>query len=253
MESLAGEAPFWVLVIAAGLTATLSAVVGMAGGVALLSVMLIYLEPLIVIPLHGVVQLASNGSRTVIQRKHLRWNIIGRYAILALPGGLIGYTLAEQLPPAGLKAAIGVFVLIATWQPGLLRLGARLDKPNPNRIFLILGGITGFLNMLIGATGPLIAPFFLHLSLDRRALIGTKAACQAVGHLAKVSVFAAAGFSFLSWAPLLSALIVSAFLGTVLGSRILDRVNEVWFVRLYKGVLTLLALRLILNVVASQA
>ena len=253
LEASVGESAFVVLTLATGLTAALSAVVGMAGGITLLSVMLLYLDPLVVIPIHGVVQLASNGSRTWVQREHMHWNIVGRYAVFALPAGLLGFRFAQTIPPQALKALIGFFVLGVTWRPSWLNFSRGTRHPNPNRRFLILGGVTGFLNMLIGATGPVIAPFFLDLGLDRRALVGTKAACQAVGHLAKVLVFAVAGFSFLHWAPLLGALIAAAFLGTFLGSRLLDRVNEVWFVRLYKGVLSLLAIRLIWAFVMNLA
>ena len=34
-------------------------------------------------------------------------------------------------------------------------------------------------------------------------------------------------------------------LGTLARTRLLDRVNELWFQRLYKGVLTLIAVRLV--------
>ena len=49
--------------LAAFATSILSAVVGMAGGITLLAVMLLFLEPLAAIPLHGVIQLVSNSSR----------------------------------------------------------------------------------------------------------------------------------------------------------------------------------------------
>ena len=54
-----------ILAGAALATSMLSAIVGMAGGIILLSVMLLFLDPLVAIPLHGVIQLISNGSRTV--------------------------------------------------------------------------------------------------------------------------------------------------------------------------------------------
>jgi len=63
---------FVLLCAAAFATAVLSAVVGMAGGITLLAAMLLWLPPLVVIPLHGVIQLASNGSRTWFQRRHAR-------------------------------------------------------------------------------------------------------------------------------------------------------------------------------------
>ena len=235
-----------ILAAVAFATAVLSAIVGMAGGITLLAVMLLFLEPLVVIPLHGVVQLVSNSSRTFIQRAHLRWDIIARYGVLLLPMGFVGLWLARGLTPDALKTLIGVFVLAATWAPGLLLLGAHPEEANPQRRFFLLGGVVGVLNIAIGATGPLIAPFFLNLGLTRFGLIGTKAACQMLGHLAKLVVFGIAGFAFQEWLPLLAVLCVCVIVGTWAGSRLLTHVSEVWFVRTYKTVLTLIALRLVI-------
>lgn len=234
-----------VLAVAAFATAGLSAIVGMAGGITLLAVMLLYAEPLLVIPLHGVIQLISNGSRSWIQRRSVRRDIVWRYALLLLPAGFAGIGLAQRLPPDGLRAVIGAFVLLATWAPGALLLGTHPENTNAHRRFVVLGGAVGFLNVSIGATGPLIAPFFLNLGLDRFALIGTKAACQTLGHLAKLVVFGAVGFAFGEHALLLALLAAMVVAGTWTGSRLLEFVNERAFTLLYKGVLSLIALRLI--------
>lgn len=234
-----------VLGVAALLTSILSAIVGMAGGITLLAVMLLFLEPLEAIPLHGVVQLVSNGSRTWIQRTHVDRGIVLRYALPLLPMGLLGLLLAETMPPALTRALIGVFVLAATWAPGALLMGTHPEQVDPNRRFVLLGGVVGVLNMAVGATGPLIAPFFLNLGLTRQALVGTKAACQTAGHLAKIIVFGVAGFAFASFAPMLALLSVAVVVGTWIGSRLLDRVSESAFVPLYKTVLTLIAVRLV--------
>ena len=224
----------------------LSAIVGMAGGITLLAVMLLFLDPLVAIPIHGAVQLVSNGSRTWIQRNHARWDIVGRYALLLLPMGFAGLVIARSLPPVATKAAIGAFVLLATWAPGALLLGAHPENTNPRTRFVVLGGVVGLLNITLGATGPLIAPFFLNLGLDRYALIGTKAACQMLGHLAKLAVFGVTGFAFFEHAGLLVLLSTLVIAGTWAGSRILHLVSEQLFVTLYRSVLTLVALRLVI-------
>jgi uncharacterized membrane protein YfcA len=235
------------LSLAALATAILSAIVGMAGGITLLSVMLLAIEPLVAIPLHGAVQLVSNSSRAVIQRDHLRWDIISRFCILLLPMGFVGLWIAQSLPAAALRTLIGVFVLAATWLPQLLLFGAHPERLRPERRFLLLGGVAGLLNVTIGATGPLIAPFFLDMKLTRFALIGTKAACQTLGHLAKLIVFGVAGFVFADYWQLLLLLSAMAVLGTAIGSRLLHHVSEKAFVWLYRGVLTLIALRLAID------
>jgi len=236
-----------VLTVAALLTSILSAIIGMAGGIVLLAVMLLFMEPLAAIPLHGVVQLVSNGSRTWIQRRHVRGRIALLYALPLLPMGLLGLWVAESLPPAATRALIGVFVLVATWAPGALLLGTHPERIEPARRFLALGSAVGVLNMTVGATGPLIAPFFLDLGLPRQALVGTKAACQALGHVAKVLIFGFAGFVFLPYLGALALLSATVILGTWIGSQLLERVSERLFVQLYRGVLTLIALRLVIG------
>ena len=234
-----------ILAAAAFATSILSAVVGMAGGITLLAVMLLFLEPLAAIPLHGVIQLVSNSSRAAIQRRHVDVGILLRYSALLVPMGWVGIHLANALPAAAMRVMIGIFVLVATWFPGWLLLGTHPEETNPSRRFLVLGGVVGVLNMTIGATGPLIAPFFLNLGLDRRALVGTKAACQSLGHLVKIALFGVAGFAFGPHLALLVTAGACVVAGTWLGSRILERVSERLFRRLYVGVLTAIALRLL--------
>ena len=49
---------------------------GLAGGMTLLGVMLLFYDPLVAIPLHGAIQLVSNGSRAWIQREHVERGIV---------------------------------------------------------------------------------------------------------------------------------------------------------------------------------
>jgi uncharacterized membrane protein YfcA len=241
-----GPAELAVLGAAAFFTAMLSAIVGMAGGIILLSIMLLFLEPLVVIPLHGVIQLVSNSSRTYIQRSHVDWGIAWRYGLLLLPLGYLGLQVALAMPPNVTRVLIGVFVLVATWRPAWLMFGTHPEASDPHRRFLWLGGAAGFLGVTIGATGPLIAPFFLNLGLVRQAIVGTKAACQTLGHVAKIILYGAIGFAFGDYLTLLLGMSVLVIAGTWVGSRLLDRVNERAFTILFRTALTLVALRLVL-------
>lgn len=232
------------LALAAFATSVLTAVVGLGGGVILLSVMLLYWDPLVAIPLHGAVQLVSNASRTAIQRRHVSWAIVSRYAVLLVPAGLLGLSVARQVPVAWTKAAIGVFVLVAVWAPRALLLGLHPEKTHPTRRFFWLGGAVGFLNTTVGATGPFQAPFYAGLGLTRHGVVGTFAAAQALGHVVKIALFVAAGFAFAPFAAPMALLAGCVLAGTWAGSRLLDRVDERTFGALYRGVLTLVALRL---------
>ena len=238
---------FLVLAVVAFATSVFSAIIGMGGGIILLACLLLFLDPIAAIPIHGVIQLVSNSSRACVQRKHLAWPLIWRYSILLLPFGLIAIQFVMQMPQDLLKGFIGVFVLLATWRPKWLLVGTHPDKIDVRRRFILLGGVVGFLNILVGAVGPFIAPFFLNMGFSRQTIVGTKAACQTFGHLVKVILFGFAGFAFMGYLPLVALLIPLVLLGTWVGSRLLEKVSEVSFVWLFKTVLTLVGCWLILS------
>ena len=232
-----------VLTVAALLTAGLSAVLGMAGGIVLLAVMLFFFEPLVAIPLHAVVQLASNGSRSLMQWRNVERSIVLPYALLLLPGAYAGVQLAQALPTNVMRIGIGVFILVATWRKvwlGRAVIGERFPR------FLVVGGAAGFFGPLVGATGPLIAPFFLDQGLSRQQIVGTKAACQVLGHVSKVALFGFVGFAFHEQLDVLVAMTLAVVLGTWMGTQVLEKVSEPLFLTLYRAALTLAALRLIL-------
>ena len=159
----------------------------------------------------------------------------------------VGLLVGREIPTEALKVAIGIFVLVATWRPTWLLLGIDPGSINPKKRFFALGGIIGFLNMTVGATGPFAAPFFLRLGLSRYQLVGTKAATQTLGHLIKTIMFSLTGFAFLDYAYELGFLSACVIAGSYTGSRILSRVSEDTFERLYQAVLTFLGVRLIVE------
>ena len=224
-------------------SAGISAVIGMAGGVTLLSGMLMVIPPATAVPIHGVVQLASNSTRLLVFFKHVRWRIVGWFGVFAAPGAALGATVVRVTPGAWLTLAIGIFILVAT------------HLPTPNRprggdikrawIFGPVGFAAGFLGMLVGATGPLIAPFFLRENVLKEELIATKAFCQAFVHLWKLPAFMAIGFDYGEHLGALALLVTMVIVGTLLGKRLLNRVSERAFMVLIKAALTLIALKLV--------
>lgn len=222
-------------------TAALSAVVGMGGGVTLLALMAVLLPPPVVIPLHGVVQLVSNGTRALVYLPHVHRKIFAFYIIPATLGVFAGAQLYVGSPLPWFRPAIGVFILLylvtAIWKPSAVRM--------PIWGFGVLGAVTGTAASLVGATGPMLAPFFLRDDMTKEEVVATKASVQLVTHFAKVPAFFAMGFAYGAWALELLPLCGAAVLGTVAGKRLLSRIDAVLFRRLFMAALFAIALHLI--------
>lgn len=227
-------------------TSVVSGVMGLAGGMLLLSALLLHLDPLLAIPVHGVVQLVSNASRAWFQRAHVRWDAVWRFAWPLLPAGALGLLLLRSVPPDAGRLGIGAFVLVATWAPGWLRFGAPTGG-DPRRGLAWGGALVGFASTAVGATGPLLAPFILALELGTQATVGTLAACQIFQHLSKIALFGATGFDFAGYALPLLGLCAGSVLGSAIGARLLDRIPDRAFRGAVRLLLTALALQLVLE------
>lgn len=216
----------------------------MAGGMILLAVMLLRLDPVVAIPVHGVVQMASNASRAWFQRRHVAWAAVWPMLLPLLPAMIAGVLLVSSIPPGGTRVAVGLFTLLVTWAPGQL---AVLTRPRGNpRLGMIWGGaLIGFLTPILGATGLLLVPFVMALELGTQATVGTLAACQVFQHAGKVLCFGVAGFDVLQYLVPCLVLCAAAFAGTWIGTRLLDRVPQRTFKPLVRWVMTGLAVLLI--------
>ena len=220
-------------------TSALTAAVGIGGGLLLLTVMVSFLPPIIVLPVHGVIQLGSNGGRMAVMRQHVDWRILGFFAI----GSILGVILAGQvfinLSLEVLRAVLGLFVLYAVWTPKLRPSNIGLKG------YTLVGIGTTFITMFVGATGPLVSSFLSPEKLGRERMVATLASCMTIQHGLKGIAFGVLGFYFQPWIPVIVVMIASGFLGTLLGRRILKGLPERLFSRLFRIVLTLLAGRLL--------
>lgn len=206
---------FGVSFIASMLTAALS----LGGGTLMMAVLAVLFPPAIVIPLHGAIQLGSNAGRATIQRAHIQWPIVVWISAGALIGSLIGLQFVSIIPEDLFKIIIALFILVTIWlpQPKITGRG-----PVPN---LIAGIAFGISNMIVGLVGPLVMAFIRYIP-DRRQLVATHAATLSIIASARVLGYAAIGFLFWEYMPFIAGMILAGLLGTMIGSRLLNRLPE---------------------------
>ena len=242
------------LILGAFITSSISAVLGMGGGIILLGIMAIIIpEGYAVVALHGIIQLVSNFTRSFVFRQHVKKDIIRQY----LPGAILGLSLssliifflitifqvesAKEIKIDFLKPLIGFFIL---WF--LFGRRPKLKDDHPN--FFGVGFVSGITTVFIGATGPLIAPFFLKGKLAKETIIANKAVCQAISHSGKIPFFIYFfQFDYFAEMKILIPLIIAVFIGTNFGKKILAFIPERVFQFLFRAALTIIAVKLIVD------
>lgn len=229
----------WVLVPIVFLTSTLAAVMGMGGGILLIATMPGLVPPAVIFPLHAVTQLASNFSRAAFGWRDVDPGLIPAVLIGAVGGAWLGSEVYQSLDMQWLPAVIGVLILVFTWVP--------LPKvPGGGQLSLALLGFyqTG-LGMVAGATGPVGAAVLLRRNTDRDWLVVNTAVYMTLNHTLRLVVFVAIGFSFALWWKLALAMIVAGVLGSWFGTRLRAIMPQRNFQRIFRWMVTLLALRMI--------
>ena len=225
------------LIAISALTSFITAAAGLGGGTVMLAAMAILLPAPAIIPVHGAVQIGSNLSRAVLMRKHIQRQILLPFIFGSVIGAVIGGVTVIQLPSAILKVGLGCFILWSVWGPAVRAAG---------RLAVIGTGIVStFLTMFFGATGTFVSAMVKTLKLGRLEHTATQATCMVAQHIIKVSVFGLLGFAYGQYLFLVAAMIVSGFIGVVIGTRILFRMNDAIFHRVLAVILTLLAGKLI--------
>jgi uncharacterized membrane protein YfcA len=229
------------------LTSTISSVIGMGGGVTLLSILSVVLPYHLLIPIHGIVQLVSNLSRTFYLRKNIKWNFATPFILGTPIGFLVSYFILKKVTdPNTYFLILALFILYTIFKP----------KRIPHfklRSFgwFVLGIASGIQGSLIGATGPLIAMFYLRDDISKEEVIATKAFQQIIVHLLKIPLFLSLDFSYIEHWDYLSVLCIGALVGTFLGVKLLHKVDEKIFKILFKSVLFIAAIRLIYKFVVN--
>lgn len=229
------------LIIAAFLSSSLTAVLGLGGGMLLISIMSVFLPPAAIVPVHGVVQFASNASRGAFSPKEIRRDILWPFLTGCLLGTLAGSQLVLKVPSHFLPIPLGLFILIMTWLPQIKK---QLWFPGK---FLSLGFVQAFLTLFVGATGPLNLPFLMRAGLTRDQLVVTAAAFMTIVHLVKIITFGLLGFAFGPHLLLMVLMVIAVISGSYAGTKLRHKVPAEMFRKGLKLLITVLALRMILK------
>lgn len=204
-------------------TSFISGIFGMAGGLILLGVLLLFMDVAPAMVLFGTIQMGANGWRALLWRQHVAWPIVGRF-ILGSVAAFLAMRYIAFIPD---KALLYIGLGILPFATELLPARYQPDISRPWGPYLC-GVIIMVLQLLAGAAGHILDMFFQKSGLDRKGIVGSKAVCQVIAHLFRILYFGsfATGFAVdVPWWGFVAALII-AFTGTTLAASVLERMTE---------------------------
>ena len=169
------------ILFAALITATISGIFGMAGGLIFMGVIASFMGVAEAMVVHGAVQSISNSYRAYLLKGHVRWDIFLKICIGALPA-LALLLLLHYVPSKGvLFMALGLLPILL-WLP---KHWITLDAQKSHHA-VFLGFCVTALNLVAGVAGPALDMFFVKTKMPRHEIVATKAIIMFASHLMKI-------------------------------------------------------------------
>jgi len=209
-------------------TAFLSSIFGMLGGLILMGILVTIMPVSSAMILHGLIQLTSNGYRAWLNRKDINWSIVTALFVgnvIALVALVFVAFVPDRIT---VLLALGLLPYIAWALPKNLALDVTKKS-----VGIFAGMVVVATNILAGVGGPLLDVFFQRVDMTRHQVVATKAVEQSLGHTSKIIFFGVLSVSASSedWPVLwfLLAAMTASVIGTRLGKKVLDQIEDVTF------------------------
>jgi uncharacterized protein len=206
-------------------TSFISGLFGMAGGMILVGVLLVYFDVATAMVIFSIIQFVANGWRAVLWRRFVLWRIFIVYVL----GAVLSFAVMRYVAIIPSKATVylGLGLL-----PFLIELLPARARPNIEwrGVPFITGMLTTVIQLLTGVGGLFLDIFFQKSALDRKTTIATKAVTQSFSHVVRVVYFGSLvgiGDAVPPWTWVPAILLSVA--GTSLAAQVLERMSDVGF------------------------
>jgi uncharacterized membrane protein YfcA len=203
------------------LSSFISGVFGLAGGMVLLGVLLVYFDVATGMMLFSIIQLAGNGWRALHWRRFVLWPIFYGY----IAGAILAFVVMRYLAYVPDKAIVYILLGLMPFSVDILPASAR---PNIEwrGVPFACGVLTTILQFIAGVGGLFFDIFFNKSRLDRKTTNATKAITQTFSHIVRAAYFGSlAGIGDLKfelWAP---GAVLAVF-GAALAPYVLERMTD---------------------------
>lgn len=218
-----GPAALALIAITVLVTSFISGIFGMAGGLILLGVLLLFLDVAPAMVLFGTIQTAANGWRAAIWLRYVHWGIVWRFLV----GSTVAFALLRTVALLPSKATIYLGLGLIPFAANLLPKSLTPDITRPG-VPYVSGAFILTLQLFAGAAGHILDIFFQKSLLDRKTIVATKAVTQVAGHGYRIAYFGSFAAAFDTSIPMwaYAGAIALAITGTTLAGRVLMRMTD---------------------------
>lgn len=218
------------------LSSFISGTFGMAGGMVLLGVLLIYLDVATAMVVFSVIQFFANGWRVLMWRRFVLWPIFWWYAI----GAVLAAGAMRAVAYVPDKATVYFLLGIMPFVIDLLPARARPNIEWRGMPFFT-GIFTTIVQLLAGVGGLFLDIFFQKSALDRKTTIATKAPSQTFSHVLRFAYFGSVGGIHgghdATSIGLLIGAVALAVIGTSITPYVIERMSDHGFRRWTRAII----------------
>lgn len=175
----------WILLLAGLVAGLLSGAVGFGGGMVLLPVVTSLYGIEVAVPICTIAQLGSNLSKVIMGWCDIAWKQVGFFLITAAPLTALGAVSFGFADKQLMGRILCVFLIVFA----VMKIMGKMNLPHRPATMLIGGGVTGFVNGMLGLSGPLSSACFLTLDLAPVAYIASEATAASIMHIIKIIVY----------------------------------------------------------------
>lgn len=188
-----------------------------------------------VAPAICLASLVSSVQRVMLYRGDIEWRVLVWLLPGVISGGALGAWLFAQLEARWLGLLLAVFLV---WHVARQYLSGGAPSFRMRRWYFLPAGLTtGVISGLVGASGPVMNPFYINAGIHKERMIGTKAVSTLLMQCAKAISYAAAGVINAQLLVYAAALAAGAVVGNWIGRHWLRRLSLASFRHWVNGAL----------------
>lgn len=218
----------------------LAAVTGFGIGSLLTPLLAMQIDTRLAVAAVSIPHLLGTGLRLWLMKGGVDRGVLWSFGLTSAAGGLAGAALQAWLGNRWLEVVFGALLLFAAASQATGLAGRMRFR---GVVAWLAGAVSGLLGGLVGNQGGIRSAALLGFDLPKHTFVATATAIGLFVDAARMPVYVVTQgrevFSVWPWVALLS---VGVCIGTLLGSRTLARIPEVWFIRLLAGVLAALGI-----------